>query len=103
MPKGAVLSEGSSGESISHFAALRVRAYGDCTLHMYIFTFDDIKWKTMVPFVLQRENRITPTRIVNFKSQRAGIELKTSGINEFFRVHRIIVFSKVTDTSYPGS
>ena len=92
MPLGAVSSEGSSGESISHFAAIRIRTYGAGQLS-----------KKLVPFTMAKQARIIPTRLVNFKSQRASFQLKTSGPNEYFRIHRIVIFSKVSDTSYPGS
>jgi hypothetical protein len=103
MPFGAILSEGSSGESVSHFGAIRVRVYGTGQLLMSAFSNDDVKYKTMVPFKMAKLNRITPTRIVNFVEQRASFELKVTNPNEFFRIQRIIIFSKVSATSYPGS
>lgn len=103
MPRGAALSEGSSGEYISHFASIRIRVTGGGQLRMYIFSLDDIKYKTLVPFTMVRWNRIIPSRIVNFKSQRACFEIKIASINEYFRIHRIIIFTKATDTSYPGN
>lgn len=103
MPLGSAASEGSSGESISHFAAIRIRVVGAGQLQMFIFSLDDVKYKKLVSFVLQQRTRIIPTRIVNFKEQRASFEIKTTGTNEYFRINRIIVFSKECDSSYPGS
>ena len=103
MPLGAVATEGSSGESISHFAAIRIRTYGAGQLLMSVHSLDDVISKKLVPFKMAKQARIIPTRLVNFKSQRASFQLKTSGPNEWFRIHRIVIFSKVTDTSYPGS
>jgi hypothetical protein len=103
MPIGAVSSEGSSGESINHFAAIRVRTYGGGSLLMSVHSLDDVIKKVLVPFPMAKQNRIIPTRLVNFKSQRASFQFKTSGPNEFFRIHRIVIFTKVSDTSYPGS
>src|SRR6187399_248222 len=103
MPLGAAVSEGSSGDAISHFALIRLRVYGVGKLLMSVHSIDDIRHKVMVPFTLKRVDRIIPSRIVNFKEQRAAFELRTTGPNEYFRIHRIIIFAKPTDTSYPGS
>jgi hypothetical protein len=103
MPKGAALSEVSSGENISHFAAIRIRVNGTGNLKMTVFSLDDVRSKTLVPLVMQQQNRIIPTRLVNFTEQRAAFELKTTEIDEKFRINRIVIFTKEIYTSYPGS
>ena len=103
MPQGAALSEQSSGESISHFAAIRIRLVGVGNLLMSVYSLDDVRSKTLVPFVMSLTARIIPTRIVNFMEQRAAFELKTTVIDEKFRINRIIIFSKEVFKSYPGS
>lgn len=103
MPQGSALSEQSSGESISHFAAIRIRLTGTGLLRMRVFSLDDVKSKTLVPFTLQATNRIIPTRIVNFMEQRASFEIKTTSIDERFRINRIVIYSKSVFSSYPGS
>jgi hypothetical protein len=103
MPKGAALSEASSGESISHFAAIRIRVNGVGDLEMSVHSLDDIKSKTLVPLTMTPTARIIPTRLVNFSEQRACFELKTTGFDNEFRINRIIVFMKEMYTSYPGS
>ena len=103
MPAGSALSELSSGESISHFAAIRVRVNGTGNLKLSVYSLDDVKSKTLVPLVMQTANRIIPTRLVNFTEQRASFELKTTEIGERFRINRIIIFTKEVFTSYPGS
>jgi len=103
MPKGSALSELSSGESISHFAAIRVRVNGSGNLKMEVFSLDNVRSKTLVPLTMAVQTRIIPTRLVNFMEQRASFELKTTEIDEKFRINRIVIFSKATFTSYPGS
>jgi len=103
MPKGAALSEKSSGENISHFAAIRIRITGVGSLKMKVLSLDDVKAKTLVPLVMSRDSRIIPTRLVNFVEQRASFELKTSDIGERFRINRVVIFMKEIYTSYPGS
>jgi len=105
MPKGAALSEVSSGESISHFASIRIRVTGSsgAQLRMTVYSLDDVKSKDLVPFTLAPQARIIPTRIVNFMEQRASFEIRTTGMNEKFRINRIVIFSKEVFSSYPGS
>jgi hypothetical protein len=103
MPKGAALSEGSSGESISHFAAIRVRVNGTGVLKMTTYSLDDVKSKTLVPFIMATKARIIPTRLVNFTEQRASFEIKTTDFDEEFKINRIVIFTKEVYTSYPGS
>jgi hypothetical protein len=103
MAKGAALSEKSSGENIQHFAAIRIRVTGTGSLQMSVFSLDDVDSKTLVPLTMQSQARIIPTRLVNFTEQRAAFELKTTGMDEHFRINRIVVFMKEIATSYPGS
>jgi hypothetical protein len=103
MPKGAALSEGSTGENIQHFSGIRVRVTGTGSLKMTVYSLDDIKSKTLVPLTMATTSRIIPHRIVNFMEQRASFELKTTEINESFRINRIVIFVKEVFTSYPGS
>lgn len=103
MPKGAALSEMSGGENITHFAAIRVRVTGTGNLRMAAYSYDDVRSKTLVPFVMASATRIVPTRIVNFLEQRASFEMKTTEIDEDIRVNRIVIFMKETFSSYPGN
>lgn len=103
MAKGSAASEASLGENISHFAAIRVRAIGSGELKMSVHSIDNVRSKTLVPFQMQTAARIIPTRLVNFMEQRASFELKTTTIDEKFRINRITIFVKEVFTSYPGS
>lgn len=102
MAKGAALSEMSLGENISHFAAIRIRVNGFGSLRMRVYSLDDIRSKQLVPFTMAAQTRVTPTRIVNFVEQRASFELKTTGMNETFRINRIVIFVKEVFGSHPG-
>lgn len=103
MGKGAAISEGSFGENISHFAAIRVRMTGSGLLRMRVFSLDDERLKQLVPFQMSFTTRIIPTRLVNFVETRASFELRTTGIDEKFRINRIVVFMREIYTSHPGS
>jgi hypothetical protein len=102
MPKGTSRSEGSSGENISHFHAIRMRVVGAGSLQMTLYSIDDIQNQSLVPFSLSATTHIQPTRLSNFIQQRASLEIKTTEVNEYFRINRIIVFCREYATSYPG-
>lgn len=103
MPRGAALSERSSGESTSHFASIRIRVDGNGELRLAVYSLDDLRSKIMTPLTMAPRNRYSPTRLVNFVEQRASFEIKTTGIGEKFRINRIVIFSKELYKSYPGS
>jgi len=103
MPLGSAASEQSSGESTSHFGSIRIRVDGVGLLRMAVFSINDINSKLIAPLEMQPKNRYSPTRLVNFVEQRATFELKTIGLNEKFRINRIVIFSKELYRSYPGS
>lgn len=103
MPVGAALSEQSSGESVSHFASIRIRVDGVGQLRMAVFSLDELHSKLLVPLTMAPRNRFSPTRLVNFVEQRATFELKTTGLGEKFRINRIVIFTKELYKSYPGS
>ena len=47
MPQGAAFSEQSSGENITHFAAIRIRLVGTGSLKMKVYSLDDVRSKTV--------------------------------------------------------
>lgn len=101
-PFGASASEGSSGESISHFTAVRLRVTGSGNLKMRLLSLDEVRTSTLVPLALVNATNRQPTRNCNFVEQRAQLEIKTTEINEIFRINRIILFVKELYTDYPG-
>ncbi len=103
MPKGSARGSGSSGEGINNFNAVRMRLTGSGSLLMSMFSLDDIRNTTLVPFTMSATTNIQPTRLCNFNEQRASLKIQTTAINEHFRINRIIIFSKEIFTSYPGT
>jgi hypothetical protein len=103
MPKGAALSEQSSGESTSHFSSIRIRVDGFGDLQLAVYSLNDLRSKSMAPLVMAQKARFSPTRLVNFVEQRASFEMKTVNENDRFRINRIVIFSKELYKSYPGS
>ena len=101
MALGASRPAGSGGEGISHFTSVRMRIQGVGNLQMAMYSMDDIRSVTMVPFPMALLTRIEPNRLTNFIEQRALLEGKTTEIGEFVRINRIVIFAKGYATEYP--
>lgn len=102
MPSGATRPNGSSGESISHFTAVRMRITGFGNLKMTMYSLDNVISKDLKDLEIPGASNIEPTRIMNFMQQRAAFRMGTTEINEFVRCNRIILFTKPVFTGYPG-
>jgi|PlaIllAssembly_1097288.scaffolds.fasta_scaffold00017_4 hypothetical protein len=94
--------EGSTGENISHFTAVRMRVTGQGNLKLKFYSLDDIKSQDLVPLPMQTTTNIQPTRLANFSQQRASLKIGTTEFQEYFRINRVIIFAKEMFTSYPG-
>ena len=93
--------EGSVEGNIIHFTAIRMRVVGQGNLNMTLFSLSDETSQVLVPFPLGT-GRIMPTRLANFMEQMASLELETTEINDYFKINRIVIFTKEIFTSYPG-
>lgn len=101
MPFGASRPSGSGGENVNHFTSVRLRLQGTGNLQMALWSMDDIRSTTLLPLPMALLTRIEPNRLTNFIEQRALLEGKTTVINEFVRINRIIIFAKTYGTEYP--
>ena len=103
MPAGSARGgRGSRGEGILHFAAVRMRLIGTGELDMQFRSLQGVKTQDLVPFTMTLTTDIEPTRLCNFKSQRAYLRVSTDEFQEYFRINRIIVFTNQLWTSFPG-
>jgi len=98
----AKISRGSAVGAINHYNAVRMRVTGAGSLQMKLLSLDDIDTQTLVPFTMAATTQREPTRLANFKSQRARLEIKTTLIDETFRISKIIIFSKPVESEFPG-
>jgi|SRR5215510_10050994 len=101
MPKGAAAS-GSSGEIISHFGGVKVRVNGTGSLQLALFSYDDVASTTLVPITMATVTKTVPLRLSNFQEHRASVELKTTNIDEVFRINRIVVLVKEVFSEWPS-
>ena len=103
MPQGSAISEGSSGEGVSHFAAIRIRVVGTGPLELSVSSLDDVRSKTLAPVTMASSVRMAQTRLVNFVDQRASFTISTTASGAKFRINRIVIFSKEIYSSFPGN
>jgi hypothetical protein len=96
MPKTSV-----SEEVINHYGAVRLRAVGSGNLRLTLFSLDEVKISSLLALTLQSKTNIEPNRLSNFTQQKAKLEVRTTEINETFRINKIVVFVRPTAKSYP--
>lgn len=102
MPATAARPSGSIGENISHTMGVRMRIVGKGNLICSLRSLEDEKIVVNPnPLVLKESTSIQPLKKFNFMSQRTSFKMQTKKINEWFRVNRIIVFTKTVFTQYP--
>jgi len=90
------------GEGILHYGAVRMRVVGSGSLQMKFQSLDETTEYSILALTMTATTDREPTRLANFKSQRASLELKTTEINEIFKIQKIIVFARAMFSSYPG-
>lgn len=88
--------------SIHHFAAVRVRVVGSGNLRMRLLSLSEAKEKVIVPIEMETSTDIEPTKGTNFRQPVASLEMKTTAIDEYFVVSKIVIFAKVSATGRPG-
>jgi hypothetical protein len=99
--KRGLLVAKSSGESIIHVNAVRIRVKGDGLLRMQMQSLDEVYTKDLVPLDLAETNNREPTQLTNFKQQRQRLYVKTTDFADYFDINRIIIFAKPMFTSFP--
>ena len=89
-------------EEVIHYAAVTFRVNGTGNLRPTFYGFDNILSEILVPLVMNSTPGQEPTRLSNFKGQRARLKVETTAINEVFRINRIIIYAKPIYTQFPG-
>lgn len=94
---------GSTGEAIQHLSHIRLRVVGNGILRHTVFSLDDVSQRTLPNLTMQATNNREPTKLANFVSQRIALQGMTTGLNEYFKINRIILFMKDYGSGeYPG-
>ncbi len=96
------MAKSSNGENEHHVVAVRLRVIGAGNLRLSLTDYDDVQTQTLVPIAMAAATRIEPMRLANFQSQRIRLVGRTTDINEWFDIHRIILFAKPIAVEYPA-
>jgi len=91
----------SGGENEHHVVAARLRVTGEGNLNFRLESLSQYTVQDLVPFTMQVNTNIEPTRLANFQSQRIRYILNTTNLNEHFQISRIILFAKPVAVEYP--
>lgn len=87
---------------INHYGAVRLRATGSGSLKLRLLSLSETKTSTLLPLTLSLASNIELTRKCNFQQPRASLEIKTTAIDEYFLISKVIIFFKPVAEGYPG-
>lgn len=93
-------SSGFNGELI-HFGSIRERVTGSGVLRQTLYSLDDVRSFTVPNLTMAAATDREPVMLTNFIQQRAALEFKTTGINETFKIDKIVLYVKIVATGYP--
>ena len=91
----------SNEELVNHFGLTRLRVKGFGNLRQRLLSLDEVRENILNPIVMVNNTNVEPTKLANFTEQRASLEIKTTEINEWFQISKVIIFSKPVAKSYP--
>jgi len=86
---------------ITHFGTIRMRVVGSGTLYATLYSLDDTRSQVLTNTTLAATTDRQPTRLANFKSMGARLELKVDSLGDWFKCDGIIIYVKPSETSYP--
>lgn len=92
----------STQDNIVHYTSVRMRLIGSGSLQMTMYSQDEIYSQPLVSFTMQATTNIRPNRLMNFQHQRAYLEGKTTSINEWFKINKIVIYAKEVFVDYPN-
>jgi len=89
------------GSVINHFGSVTLRVNGTGSLRMSLIGLDDVRTKTINPLTMSLTPGKEPTKLTNFKSQRARLRFETTAIDEYLKINKIILWIKPVASSFP--
>lgn len=95
------MAKKSGPEQEHHIVGVRLRVTGGGNFLMRLEGLDNITNQELVALPLTTTNRIEPTRLANYQSQRTRLVGRVTEINENFLIRRIIIFAKPVAMEYP--
>lgn len=98
---GALLPN-TNDDNQMHYCGARLRVSGSGTLRCKLYGLDNTVTNTLPNQTLSTTPGKEYFLLGTLVSQKARLEMKTTGINETFKVNRYTLFSKAIYTSYPS-
>lgn len=99
--QGGSARSSPSGEDILHFNAIKLRVNGEGNLKLKLWSLDNARFFQCKSLPMSRTRGFQPTILANMLEQRTAVEGTTETINEYFRINRIIVYSKFYASERP--
>jgi len=97
-----VAKSSGGAEFEHHIVGARLRVVGEGNLQLILQDYDNVQVQNLVPLPMHPTNRFEPTRLSNFQSQRTRLVGQVTEIDEWFHIHRIIIYAKPVATEYPA-
>ena len=98
---GSKIPQGSRGEGLVHFGAVRMRVTGSGNLKSTIYSQDEVRAVTVAPIAMEETTDKQPTRPTSLIAERAMYKIYTDMKDEVFFIQRIIIYSKPIYSGYP--
>lgn len=90
-------------ENFLHITGIRLRITGNGNLKATFFSLDDTRSYPLVDLIMASAPGRNLDRLANVpQEQRVYLELKTTEIDETFRLNRIIIWAKQVSVELPG-
>lgn len=86
---------------IQHLGLVRLRVQGSGTLKLRAFGYSQNTSEELPSITLVATTDRLPTVLGNFKREKIQIQFMTTEKDEYFRLNRLIPFTKPTAASYP--
>lgn len=94
-------NQGSLGNGITHYGAVRYRIVGLGNLITTLYSLQEVESQTLANINMTPTNDRMPTLLANFQKEQIFLKGQTTEINEYFRINRIIVYTKPIWSGYP--
>lgn len=89
------------GQYINHFGQVRIRVTGTGVMEAKLLSLDDVDTKQLADITLPSTTSRYVNQLVNFETQKARLDLRTTEFGATFFVRQIIFYIKPVGTNYP--
>lgn len=86
---------------ILHCVGVRYRVNGSGSLRTTLRSYDNVESSSLANVTMAASTNREPTILANFRQQAMQLELKTTAIDETFKISKIVVFVRPIATGYP--